>query len=292
MPEKNGHALAPIAARSRKSGRNMRRIESKDNPLIRRLSRLAGERKFRRTQGEMVCEGEKLLREALSSGIPVTEVVLGETRQLDTGLLEQAERQGARLTEVPESLLARLSNVETPQGLAFVCRQPTVSLERLEQAQRVLVLDGLQDPGNLGTILRTADAFALDGIILCEGCVDPVSPKVVRATMGAIFRIPIAMATLEQTAAWLEARRIPLYATALSQSSVPLTQVCLDRAAVLIGNEGRGVSERGLQLSQKQLIIPMAGRAESLNASIAAAIVMYEMSRSGQGTAEGKGERG
>ena len=231
----------------------------------------------------MVCEGEKLLREALSSDIAVTEIVVGETRQLDTGLLEQAERQGARLTVVPERLLTQLSNVETPQGLVFVCRQPICSLDRLDHAQRLLVLDGLQDPGNLGTILRTADAFALDGIVLCEGCVDPVSPKVVRATMGAIFRIPIAGASLEQTAAWLAEREIPLYATALREDSVPLHSVPLTRAAVLIGNEGRGVSVRGLQLSQKQLIIPMAGRAESLNASVAASIVMYEMSRAKEG---------
>ena len=260
-------------------GRCMRRIESKDNPLIRRLSRLAGERKFRRTQGEMVCEGEKMLREALTSGVPVREVVVGETRQFDPDLLARAEAQGARLTEIPESLLARLSNVETPQGLVFVCDQPVFTLERLSQARRLLVLDGLQDPGNLGTILRTADAFALDGIVLCEGCVDPVSPKVVRATMGAIFRIPIVMAKLEETAQWLAQRDIPLYATALREDSVPLTAVSLHRAAVIIGNEGRGVSERGLVLSEKQLIIPMAGRAESLNASIAASIVMYEMSR-------------
>lgn len=257
----------------------MRRVESKDNPLIRRLSRLAGERKFRRTQGEMMCEGEKMLREALSCGVSVTEIILGETRQWDSALLTEAEQQGARLTEVPESLLSRLSNVETPQGLVFVCRQPQFSLNCLQQASRLLVLDGLQDPGNLGTILRTADAFALDGIVLCEGCVDPFSPKVVRATMGAIFRLPVVHAGLEQTAAWLEEQEIPLYATALRDNSVPLTEVSLERAAVLIGNEGRGVSERGLQLSRKQLIIPMEGRAESLNASIAASIVMYEMSR-------------
>ena len=97
--------------------------------------------------------------------------------------------------------------------------------------------------------------------------------------MGAIFRIPIVMAKLEETAQWLAQRDIPLYATALREDSVPLTAVSLQRAAVIIGNEGRGVSERGLALSEKQLIIPMAGRAESLNASIAASIVMYEMSR-------------
>lgn len=257
----------------------MRRIESKDNPLVRRMSRLASERKFRRAQGEMVCEGEKMLREALQSGIRVSDVLLSENREWDDALLEQAESAGARLTQVPERLLKSLSNVETPQGLAFVCAQPVFGLDRLEGAQRLLVLDGLQDPGNLGTILRTADAFALDGIILGEGCVDPASPKVVRATMGAVFRIPAAAASLTDAAAWLKERNVPLYATALHATSVPLTSVNLRRAAVIIGNEGRGVSEQGLTLSEKQIIIPMMGRAESLNASIAASIIMYEMSR-------------
>lgn len=257
----------------------MRRIESKENPLIRRMIRLANERKFRRAQGEMVCEGEKMLREALLSGTAVSDVIVEDGRQYDLELLAKAQEQGARLTQVTHKLLTLLSNVETPQGLAFICRQPVFSLEKLRGAKRILVLDGLQDPGNLGTILRTADAFALDGIVLCEGCVDPASPKVVRATMGAVFRIPVVAAGIEETAQWLRGQDIPLYATALSETSVPLTQVPLETAAVIIGNEGRGVSERGLALSRKQLIIPMAGRAESLNASIAAAIVMYEMSK-------------
>ncbi len=257
----------------------MRRVESKDNPLIRRVSRLASERKFRKAQGEMVCEGEKMLREALQSGIRVSDVILSESREWSEHLLKQAETAGARLTQVPERLLKGLSHVETPQGLVFVCAQPVFALERLERAQRLMVLDGLQDPGNLGTIIRTADAFALDGVILCEGCVDPASPKVVRATMGAIFRVPVVSAPLLDTAAWLRQHELPLYATALRTTSVPLTCVDLRRAAVIIGNEGRGVSEQGLTLSEKQIIIPMTGRAESLNASIAASIVMYEMMR-------------
>ncbi len=257
----------------------LRRIESKENPLIKKIGRLASERKYRRTQGEMVCEGEKFLSEALNSGIAVSDVVVSETKQFDEALLARAEAQGARLTEVPEKLLKSLSNVETPQGLVFVCGHPVFDLDRLEHPSRLIVLDGLQDPGNLGTILRTADAFALDGVILCEGCVDPTAPKVVRATMGAVFRIPVLSAGLEQTAAWLKEQNIPLYATALSDKSVPLTQVDLSRAAVIIGNEGRGVSQKGLTASEKQLIIPMKGNAESLNASIAASIVMYEMSR-------------
>lgn len=268
-----------MSRNARNGGAAMRRIESRDNPMIRRISRLASERKYRRAQGEMVCEGEKLLEEAMSSGVKITEVVVSDKKQFDFGLLAMAEERGARLTEIPDKLLRSLSNVETPQGLLFVCGQPVFELDRLDEPSRLLVLDGLQDPGNLGTILRTADAFALDGVILCEGCVDPTSPKVVRATMGAVFRIPVISAGLDDTVDWLRERGIPLYATALSDESVPLTQVDLSRAAVIIGNEGRGVSEKALTASEKQLIIPMTGRAESLNASIAASIVMYEMSR-------------
>ena len=152
-------------------------------------------------------------------------------------------------------------------------------LHVLQNAKRLMVLEGLQDPGNLGTIIRTADAFALDGMILCEGCVDPTSPKVVRATMGAAFRMPIAAAPLEQTVAFLHEQNMPLYAAALSESSVPLTRVDLTRAAVMIGNEGRGITKKAAALCTQQIIIPMDGRAESLNASVAASIIMYEMSR-------------
>ena len=174
--------------------------------------------------------------------------------------------------------MQKISNVKTPQGILFSCERPVAGLDTL-QGDRFMVLEGLQDPGNLGTIIRTADAFALDGIILCEGCVDPTSPKVVRATMGAAFRLPIAAATMEETAEFFKQKQIPLYATALSDKSVPLTTVDLTRAAVLIGNEGRGISKQAASLSDRLIIIPMEGRAESLNASVAASIIMYEMSR-------------
>lgn len=258
----------------------MRTIESKDNPLIRRMSRLAGDRKYRRTQDEMVCEGEKMLREALRSGVPVREVVLARERAFDETLLAQAQEQGARLTLAPEKLLRSLSNVETPQGLVFCCARPVSTLEALRGAKRLVLLDGLQDPGNLGTIIRTADAFALDGIVLCEGCVDPTAPKVVRATMGAVFRMPIAVSGLRQAADFVRGGLgLPLYAAALEPDSVPLTRVPLRQSAVIIGNEGHGVTPDALALCDQPVIIPMAGRAESLNASVAASILMYEMSR-------------
>ena len=217
----------------------------------------------------MVCEGEKMLGEALSSGMDIHDILLAEDAELDTALLRQAEGQGAKLHICPSSLLGKVSNVKTPQGVVFSCERPVAELRVLQDAKRLMVLEGLQDPGNLGTIIRTADAFALD----------PTSPKVVRATMGAAFRMPIAAASLEQTVAFLREQNMPLYAAALSESSVPLTHVDLTRAAVMIGNEGRGITKKAAALCTQQIIIPMDGRAESLNASVAASIIMYEMSR-------------
>lgn len=255
------------------------RIESRENSLVKRLVRLSNDRKFRKEMQEMVCEGEKMLGEALSSGMDIHDILLAEDAELDTELLRQVEGQGAKLYICPSSLLSKVSNVKTPQGVVFSCERPVAELHVLQDAKRLMVLEGLQDPGNLGTIIRTADAFALDGIILCEGCVDPTSPKVVRATMGAAFRMPIAAAPLEQTVAFLHEQNMPLYAAALSESSVPLTRVDLTRAAVMIGNEGRGITKKAAALCTQQIIIPMDGRAESLNASVAASIIMYEMSR-------------
>ena len=255
------------------------RIESRENSLVKRLVRLSNDRKFRKEMQEMVCEGEKMLGEALSSGMDIHDILVAEDAELDTALLRQAEGQGAKLYICPSSLLGKVSNVKTPQGVVFSCERPVAELRVLQDAKRLMVLEGLQDPGNLGTIIRTADAFALDGIILCEGCVDPTSPKVVRATMGAAFRMPLAAAPLEQTVAFLREQNMPLYAAALSESSVPLTHVDLTRAAVMIGTEGRGITKKAAALCTQQIIIPMDGCAESLNASVAASIIMYEMSR-------------
>lgn len=220
-----------------------------------------------------------MLEEALNSGAKMECVLLDEKQQIDKALFHRILDTGAMMCVVPQKLLALVSNVETPQGLVFSCGWPEHELEELKNLRRVLVLDGLQDPGNLGTILRTADAFALDGIILCEGCTDFTSPKVVRATMGAIFRIPVIHLPLSDAVDYLKTRGISVYAAALSQSSVSVTSVTLSHAAVIIGNEGRGVSEEALTLCDKQVIIPMEGCAESLNASVAASILMWEMTR-------------
>ena len=255
-------------------------IESRHNSTLRHLARLAREKKYRQGAGEMVCEGDKMLREALDSGVQVKTVLLRAGDIQDAGLLARAQAQGARLFQTEAALFALASDVETPQGVLFSCVPPRLHADDLPgKLSGVMLLDGVQDPGNLGTILRTADAFALDAVILCEGCADPNAPKVVRATMGAAFRQPVYRMPLAEAAAALHARGMPLYAAALAADSVPVSSLDLHGAAVIVGNEGRGVSAQALELCDRKIIIPMTGRAESRNAGAAAAIVIWEMVR-------------
>ena len=225
----------------------------------------------------MLCEGEKMLGEALRSGAKLKTVLVRDG--WDSPFIKEAEGQGAVLYSAPDALFKLASEVETPQNVIFSCEQPQWTADALDGAGQVLLLDGLQDPGNLGTILRTAEAFALGAVVLCEGCADPFSPKVVRSTMGAVFRLPCVTLPLAEVAERLHRNGLPLYATALHEDSVPLSSVSLSKAAVIIGSEGKGVTEQALRLSDKRVIIPMKGRAESLNAGVAAAIVIYEMTK-------------
>lgn len=256
------------------------RIESRHNTTLRHLARLAREKKYRQGAGEMVCEGEKMLYEALSSGIAVKSILLRAGDTQNEELIMRAEAQGARLFEAEPQVFALASDVETPQGVIFSCAMPKRFADDLPEAlSGAVLLDGVQDPGNLGTILRTADAFALDAVILCEGCTDPTAPKVVRATMGAAFRQPVYHMPLAEAIAALKTRGLPVYAAALEPDSVRSTTLDLHGAAVIIGSEGRGVTRQALELCDRKMVIPMAGRAESLNAGVAASILIWEMTR-------------
>lgn len=248
-------------------------ITSRSNPLVGRLKKLNSKRAARRGEGVFCGEGPKLLHEAVKWGAELETVICAQGTELpqlpDT----------VRIVEVPEDLLGSVADTETPQGIVFVCRGNDLSLPEMLTGKRYLVLDGVQDPGNLGTIWRTADAFGADGLILCGNCADPWSPKTVRATMGAIFRLPVYEATLEETAEKLSAAGIPLYATALRDDTVDVREISLNKAAVIIGSEGKGVSALALELCSKTVKIPMVPRCESLNAAVAASVVLWEMAR-------------
>ena len=209
---------------------NVETITSRQNPLMTHLRKLAFSRSYRKKSGEYLCDGTKLLDEALKWGAPVQTAVFSD------------------------------------------------GVEKLE-GQRYLVLDGVQDPGNVGTILRTADAFECDGVFLVNACADLFNPKTARATMGAIFRREAYSVTPEELFALLSKSGVPLYGTALREDTVPLSDANLSKAAVAIGSEGRGLSQQMLDECAKTLKIPMSPRCESLNAAIAATVVLWEMYR-------------
>lgn len=249
-------------------------ITSRANPLIAHVRRLGADRTYRRQTGEFLCEGPKLLEEALRWGAQVETVLAVETLAWAMELPEPA-----RLIQVPEELLRWAGDTKTPQGVLFVCRMPSVLPPDALTGSRYLVLDGLQDPGNVGTIWRTADAFGADGLFLLNHCADPFAPKTVRATMGAVFRLPVWECGLDELCSRLRAAGIPLIAAALQEHARDLRQQSLKPAAVVIGSEGRGVSPETLLRSDAALKIPMEPRCESLNAAAAACVVLWEMFR-------------
>ena len=245
----------------------MERITARKNPLLQQVRKLLTSRKERQQTGLFVADGTKLLEEAIRWWPGLDTVILSD------GVQAQVP-EGVRTVYVPEDVMASISPMQTPQGALFLCRLP----EKTEFIPKpgMLLLDGIQDPGNLGTILRTADALDVP-VALLEGCADPYSHKVVRASMGAVFRqIPqqISWETVQRACAQA---KIPVAVTALSPRAQDIRSAPLETMAVVIGSEGQGVRQQILDTAQAELIIPMNVRCESLNAAIASAIVMWQM---------------
>lgn len=237
------------------------------------IRKLVSSRSFRREQGLFLGDGIKLLEEALRWSAPLTAVVAAE------GMRLPPIPDGVRVVEVPGDVMASISPMESPQGALFLSRMPGLAPPEGLEGGRWLILDGVQDPGNVGTIWRTADALGADGLLLVNGCADPWNPKTVRATMGACFRLPVYEVGTEKLPPLLEGSGLPLYATALREDTVDIKTADLSRSAVVIGSEGRGVSPDLLAMSQRTLKIPMRERCESLNAAAAATVVLWEMGR-------------
>ncbi len=247
-------------------------ITSRQNPLMTHIRKLTSSASYRRQSGEYLGDGVKLLEEALRWGAQLTTVVT--TEKVDPAL-----PAGVRHVVVPEDVMESISPSDTPQGALFLAKRPGTDLPEDLTGDRYLVLDGVQDPGNVGTIWRTADAFGADGLILLAGCADPFSPKVVRATMGAAFRLPVYLTRVDALQEKLTRAAIPLWATALREDAEDVRRANLSRCAVVIGSEGRGVSPQVLDQCGRTFLIPMREWCESLNAAVAAGVVLWEMFR-------------
>lgn len=243
------------------------RITARKNPLLQQVRRLLSSRREREKAGLFVADGTKLLMEAVEYWNGLDTVILSDGVDADVP-------ENVRLVRVPEDVMESISPMQTPQGALFLCRLP--EKEPFAPKPGMLLLDGIQDPGNLGTILRTADALQVP-VALLEGCADAYNHKTVRASMGAVFRTPVLTTTWQEANAACQAAGIPVAVTALSDSAVDLRCADLSAMAVVIGSEGQGVRDEILEQTDSRLIIPMNPRCESLNAAIAAAIVMWQM---------------
>lgn len=243
-------------------------ITSRQNPLLRHVKKLQTSRSYRRETGEFVAEGTKLLEEAAKYWPGLLSVVCCE------GLELCSLPEHVRVVRVPEDVLKSISTVDTPQGAIFTCRLPEEKPAVLKA--RTLLLDGIQDPGNLGTILRTADALGVP-VALLDGCADPYSFKTVRASMGAVFRMAVPRISEMDALAQCAENGLMLTVTAMNDRAMDIRTVDLSRAVCVIGSEGQGVRKSLLEKANQSVIIPMQPHCESLNAAIAAAIVMWQL---------------
>ena len=244
------------------------RITSRKNPLLQQVKKLLSSGKARKEAGLFVSDGTKLLSEAVKYYADNLETVIL------SDVVQAAVPEHVRLIRVPGDVMESISPMQTPQGALFLCRLP--DRENFVPAPGMLLLDGIQDPGNLGTMLRTADALGVR-VALLEGCADPYSHKVVRSSMGAVFRTPVVQTTWEAVQTACAKAGIPIAVTALSPRASDIRQADVKKMAVVIGSEGQGVRKEILDKADAELIIPMTPHCESLNAAVAASIVMWQM---------------
>lgn len=259
----------------------LRRIEGRHNPMLKELRR-AFSRAELTADGYCAIEGLRIVEEAVRSGVRLRAVFFSESAvALADRLLAQIGLHTEALL-IPEKLFRSIVPSETPQGIAALVRWKEFSLDDViakAQAGPILATAGVQDPGNLGTILRSAEAFGAAGVILGEGTVSPFNSKLVRASAGSIFRLPFVRSQLAGVVAQFRENGFSLWATSAHKGR-PLPEAEFpDRIAIFIGNEGAGLARDWLAQMDTVVVIPHSPKVESLNAGVAASIVLYEIMR-------------
>lgn len=243
-------------------------ITSRKNPIVSDYKKLCGDRDERRGRRLCIGQGHKLLEEALQAGTEIRSVLSAEALDLPAAIAQY---------RVTEDILSWLSPMKSAPELMFAASVPE---EEAVLGERILFAEDMQDPGNVGTLIRTANAFGFDGILLAGACADPYGPKAVRASMGAVFRRRIRIMETEAALRELERQRIPLYAAALAENCESAGKLRFpERLAIAIGNEGHGLSPAVLNAAAAVVRIPMEPGAESLNAAAAAAVLLWECYR-------------
>lgn len=255
-------------------------ISSKDNETIKKLKKLK-DKKYRDQENCYIIEGIKLIKEAINENAKIKLIIVCDDCKQENNIDADAKYEIAKYDciYVTEKIFLSLTNVVNPQGiLAVIEKEKSNNVINYDEGL-FLVLDDIQDPGNMGTILRTADSLNLKQIIVSKGSSDIYNPKVVRSTMGAIFRVNIIESdNLVKTLKDMKKHKIKIVTTSL-QTDKKIYDVDYEKSAIVIGNEANGVSNEVLELADEKVKIPMPGKTESLNASVATAIILYEAMR-------------
>lgn len=258
----------------------MQQITSKENQLIKHIIKLK-EKKYRKEYNQFIIEGVKIVKEAINENANIENIIVSKNA-LDSELVKkylEEELRNINYIEVPENIFKLISDVEKPQGILAIVNKENKKQNVDYSNSIMLALDDIQDPGNLGTIIRTADSIALSQILISKGTVDPYSLKVIRSTMGAIFRINILECeNLSKTLEEIKKKGYDVVVTDLDAKK-SIYDIDLEKKVVVIGNEANGVSKNVKDIANIKTIIPMLGKTESLNASVATGVILYEYVR-------------
>lgn len=251
----------------------MKYIHSVNNPQVKEWKKLLT-KKGRDKTGSFIVEGYHLVEEALNQVDIVTHLIVSENVELppkwDYGEIP--------LTIVTDDVMKSLSDTETPQGVVAICQQEKAEIANIK-AKTFLLIDAVQDPGNVGTMIRTADAAGIDAVIIGVGSVDIYNPKVLRSAQGSHFHLPLISGDLQTWIEKLQADSIPIYGTALENGRVYTEVLPQESFALIVGNEGNGVSKHLLKQTTTNLYIPIYGQSESLNVAVASGILLYYLKK-------------
>jgi len=260
------------------------KISSKENKLIKQFVKLSGSKQQRRQEGLFAAEGIKIIQEAVQSGFALKTLFFTEQAEKKYGGdIKFFAESSQTFYIITEDIAKKISETQTPQGvfalIAMLDNKPNTA--KIFNNGCFAILNSLQDPGNIGTIIRTAAAFGIDGLFLSSDCPDIYSPKILRSTMGGVFKLPVYTEdNIIALIGEMRASGITVYAASLDKKSLKLGGISFSSgAAVVIGNEGNGLPQSVIDACDKSVIIPMQGSTESLNAATAAAVLMWEMTK-------------
>ncbi|SER89712.1 RNA methyltransferase [Psychrobacillus sp. OK032] len=249
----------------------MKRIESPQNSLVKHWKKLLSVRKERDKTGEFIIEGYHLVEEAIKQKENMLTIMISDTSEIPSNW----DVDNLEIVEINDVIKKELAETEHTQGIFAHCKQQTVDEQIQSKWKRLLLIDAVQDPGNIGTMIRTADAAGIDAVVLGKGSADAYNPKTLRSAQGSHFHIPVVKGDLHEWIDKLKNRQVTVFGTAF-ENSTPFNEVSKsEEFALIVGNEGSGINKELLEKTDQNIIVPLLGQAESLNVAVATGILLY-----------------